>query len=162
MIDPTLSWKHHIDFICKKTKQRIYFLRRLRSFGATQQVLLMFFISVVLSVMQYCNAIWYSCLTVTAKSGLRHLIKICSKIVGQPLEVLFEAAYHNNTMRLAKNIISDPSHVLNKEYKLLPSGRRYSVPRFDRVRLKQSFIHQSILKLNEECNPQNQTKLVRS
>ncbi|KAK7896662.1 hypothetical protein WMY93_021987 [Mugilogobius chulae] len=30
--------------------------------------------------------------------------------------------YHNNIMRLAKNIISDPSHVLNKEYVMLPSG----------------------------------------
>lgn len=153
MIDATLSWKHHIDYICKKTKQRIYFLRRLRSFGATRQILLLFYNAVILSVLQYCNAVWYSCLSSSVKSGLKHLIKVCSKIVGQHLEGLYEITYHNNTMRLAKNILSDVNHVLNSEYVLLPSARRYSVPRFNKVRLKHSFVHQSILKLNKEPNP---------
>ena len=36
----------------------------------------------------------------------------------------------------SNNIISDPNHVLNSEYELLPSDRRYRVPRFNKVRLK--------------------------
>lgn len=83
MIDSTWLWKHHIDFICIETKQRIYFLRRLRSFEATQQVLLLFFISVLLSVLQRSAAVGFSCLTVTAKSGPRHWIQICLMIMGQ-------------------------------------------------------------------------------
>lgn len=43
MIDHLLSWKGHIEFVCKKTKQRIYFLRSLRTFGMSRQILLLFF-----------------------------------------------------------------------------------------------------------------------
>lgn len=153
MIDHLLSWKDHIESVCKKTKQRIYFLRRLRSFGASGQILLLFFTSVIMSVLQYCNTTWYKCLSTALKSKLLHQMKICSKIVGQPLEKLYESAYHNNILRLANNIVSDPNHVLNSEYELLPLNRRYRVPRFNRVRLRHSFVHQSILKLNTERNP---------
>ena len=158
MIDHLLSWKDHIEFVCKKTKQRIYFLRRLRSFGASKQILLLFFTSVIMSVLQYCYTTWYKSLSTTLKSKLLHQMKICSKIVGQPLEKFYESAYHNNILRLANTIVSDPNHVLNSEYELLPSNRRYRVPRFNKVRLKHSFVHQSILKLNMEPNPRSNVR----
>ena len=41
-VDATLSWSVHVDFICCKVQQRIYFLRRLRSFGANKHILLLF------------------------------------------------------------------------------------------------------------------------
>ena len=84
IIDHLLSWKDHIDYLCKRTKQRIYFLRRLRSFGASREILLLFFTSVIMSILQYCNTTWYKCLSAALKSKLLHLLKICSKIVGQP------------------------------------------------------------------------------
>ena len=43
-------------------------------------------------------------------------------------------------------------HVLKSEYKLFSSDRRYRIPRFNKVRLKHSFVHQSILKLKMELN----------
>ncbi len=43
----------------KKSMQRIYFLRRLRSFGARKQILLLFFMSVIMIVLQYCNSMVY-------------------------------------------------------------------------------------------------------
>jgi len=62
IIDDMLSWKDHIDSLCKITKQKIYFLRRLRSFGVRKQILLLFFRSVIMSILQYCNSIWLVCL----------------------------------------------------------------------------------------------------
>ena len=41
VIDHLLSWKDQIESVCKKT--RIYFLRHLRSFGASRRILLLFF-----------------------------------------------------------------------------------------------------------------------
>ena len=49
----------------------------------------------------------------TLKSNLLNQIKICSKIVGQPLEKIYESTHHSNILRLANNIVSDPNHVLN-------------------------------------------------
>ena len=143
VIDNLLSWKEQIETVCKKTKQRIYFLRRLRSFGASRRILLLFFTSVIMSVLQYCSTTWYGCLSVALKSQMLQQLNICSKIVGQPLQELYTSTYDNSMLRLAKNITSNSSHVLHGEYRLLPSGRRYSVPTHKKVRLKKSFVHQS-------------------
>ena len=147
-IDHLLSWKDQIESVCKKTKQRIYFLRRLRSFGASRRILLLFFTSVIMSVLQYCSTTWYGCLSVALKSQMLQQLNICSKIVGQPLQELYASTYDNSMLRLAKNITSNTSHVLYSEYRLLPSGRRYEVPLFKKVRLKKYFVHQSTLMLN--------------
>ena len=150
VIDHLLSWKDQIESVCKKTKQRIYFLRRLRSFGASRQILLMFFTSVIMSVLQYCSTTWYGCLSAALKSQLLQQLNICSKIVGQPLQRLYTTTYDNSILRLARNITSNSSHVLHREYRLLPSGRRYEVPAYKKVKLKRSFVHQSTLRLNQE------------
>ncbi len=85
-------------------------------------------------------------------------MKICSKIVGQRLEKMYESAYQDNMLRLANNIVSEPNHVLNGEYKLLPSKQRYRIPRFNKIRLKNFFVCQSILKLNMELNPRSDAR----
>ena len=155
VIDHLLSWKDQIESLCMKTKQRIYFLRRLRSFGASRRILLLFFTSVIMSVLQYCSTTWYGCLSVALKSQLLQQLSICSKIVGQPLQKLYTSTYDNSVLRLARNITSNTSHVLHGEYRLLPSGRRYGVPSFKKVRLKKSFVHQSTLRLNQDLGVQD-------
>ena len=44
MIDENLSWTPHIDFLGKRIQQRINFLRRLKSFGASSQITFYFLI----------------------------------------------------------------------------------------------------------------------
>ena len=151
MIDSTLSWSSHIYYICKRIQQRMYSLRRLRSFGASSQILSLFYTSVVQTVMLYCSTAWYNSLSVVYKNKLHSQIKICAKIIGRPVDVLlhsFKDAQTKSMLRLARSISSDPSHVLNKEYDLLPSGRRFRVPTHKKIRLKNSFVHQSVLLLN--------------
>jgi len=135
---------------CTLTQQSIYFLCHLRSFGVRKhQILLLFYRSVIISILQCCNSIWYKSLSVMLKTKLYNQLKICSKIVGQPLEKLYDSAYHNNLLRLANIIASNPMHILDREFELLPSKRRYRVPKFNKVRLKHSFFHQAILALNK-------------
>ena len=43
VISNNLKWKKNIDIIVKKAQQRLYFLRRLRSFGLTTQIMLIFY-----------------------------------------------------------------------------------------------------------------------
>lgn len=117
-----------------------------------REILLLFFISVIMSILQYCNSVWYKSLSVKLKTKLFNYIKICSRIVGQPLEKLYDLAYHNNLLRLANNILADTNHVLHNEFVLLPSNQRYRVQSFNRVRLKHSFVHQAILELNKTLN----------
>lgn len=59
---------------------------------------------------------------------------------------LFEQA----TIRQANVIASDCDHVLNGEYILLNSGRRFRLPLCKHNRYKHSFIPQSIKLLNKQ------------
>ena len=105
MIDATLSWSSHIDYICKRVQQRIYSLRRLRSFGASSQILSLFYTSVVQTVMLYCSTAWFNSLSVTYKNKLFSLIKICAKITGRSVDVVlhaFKEAHTKSMLRLAK------------------------------------------------------------
>ncbi len=141
-----------ILILCKRVKQRIYSLRHLRSFEVSRKILLLFFMSVIMSILQYCNSIWFKSLSVKLKTKLFNYIKTCSRIVGQPLEKLYDLAYYNNLLRIANSIVADSNHVLHNEFVLLLSNRRYRVPSFNRVRLKHSFVHQAILELNKTLN----------
>ena len=152
MIDTTLSWSSHIEYICKRIQQRIYSLRRLRWFGASSQILSLFYTSVVQTVLLYCSTAWFNSLSITHKNKLYSQIKICAKITGRPVEAVlhsFNEAHTKSMLRLANSISSDPLHVLNGEYQLLPSMRRFRVPKFKKNRLKNSFVHQSVLLLNQ-------------
>ena len=126
MIDANLTWSSHIDYIRKRIQQRMYSLRRLRLFGASSQILSLFYTSVVQTVMLYCSTAWFNSLSVVYKNKLFSQIKICAKIIGRPVEGVlrsYKDAQTNSMLRLAKSISSDPSHVLNEEYQLLPSMR---------------------------------------
>ncbi len=93
MIDNMLSWKDHIDALCNRTKQRIYFLHRLRSFGVRKQILLLFFMSVIMRVLQYCNSIWYRRLSVMLKTKLfnqlKNLLKDCMSALWEAIWLSF-------------------------------------------------------------------------
>ena len=73
------------------------------------------------SVMLYCSVLG---LSVKDKAKLYNQINICSKINGLPVAHLFQEA-HNKSM-----LSTDVTHVLHREYQLLPSKRRFRVPSF--------------------------------
>jgi hypothetical protein len=78
---------------------------------------------------------------------LDRVVNVCGKIVGvkqQSLSVLYE----RRVKRKASNICTDRSHVLAHHFELLPSGRRFRVPKTSTVRGKSSFIPKAITILN--------------
>lgn len=62
-----------------------------------------------------------------------------NRIVGYSLEKLY--AYRKNIFTMANNIISNRRNVLDSKYKLQPSDWNYEVPWFNKVRMKNSFVH---------------------
>ena len=60
-------------------------------------------------------------------------------------QTIFEQA----AVRQARNTVSDPLHVLYREYELMPSGRRYRTPQCVYNRLKHSFVPLSTKMLNQ-------------
>lgn len=105
-------------------------------------------------MMLYCSTAWYNSLSVTYNK-LFYLNKICAKVTGRTTEVVlpaFKVAHRKSMLRLANGISSDASHVLNGEYQLLPSGIRILIPPFKKNRLRNSFVYECVLLLNQNIS----------
>lgn len=75
-----------------------------------------------------CNSVWYMSLFVSLKTKLINQIKICWKIVEKHLDKWYDRSKYKNLTKLARNIISNPSHVLNFEFIALKSNNWFIVP----------------------------------
>jgi hypothetical protein len=63
----------------------------------------------------------------------------------QSLSVLYE----RRVKRKASNICTDRSHVLAHHFELLPSGRRFRMPKTRTLRARNSFIPKAVSLLND-------------
>ena len=81
-----------------------------------------------------------------SKNVLNKVVNVCGKVVGEKQEQLSHL-YERRVVRKARVIVHDNSHVFAEHYELLPSGRRFRVPKSNTVRTF-SFLLQSIALLN--------------
>ncbi|KAK0133376.1 hypothetical protein N1851_031102 [Merluccius polli] len=88
--------------------------------------------------------------SIQLKNRILRLLSICSKLVGHTMEAHFFDSCTKHTLRITDKIALDPSHVLNKEYKLLPSGRRFRMPSCRRNKYKNVFLPHSVSLLNQQ------------
>ena len=58
VLDNKLTWKNDTDVIVKKTKKRIYCLRKLRSSNINQNLLQIFYSSMICSVLSFALICW--------------------------------------------------------------------------------------------------------
>ena len=63
-----------------------------------------------------------------SKNVLNKVVNVCGKVVGERQEQLSQL-YERRVVRKARVIVDANSHVLAKHYELLPSGRRFRVPK---------------------------------
>ena len=147
-VDSDLSWGTQVANVCAKIHQRLHFLRRLRVFGVCKNIMLIFYRAAIESILRYGITSWFGNLSVKSRAEISSLVKTAGKIMGitPPLnpQDLFEQA----TIRQANAILTDSSHVLNSEYTLLNSGRRYRLPLCRHNRYKHSFVPVSTKLLN--------------
>ena len=143
-----LCWKTHIDNLCNRLQQRLYFLRRLRLYGVSSHIMMIFYRAIVESILRYAITSRFGNLTVKLRSKLASMHKTAMKIVGRKEYEPIQSIYEQAVRRKAKKIISNSQHPLFPEYKTLPSGRRLRVPLCKSNRLKLSFVPASNKLLN--------------
>ena len=67
IIESTGRWNSHIEYVANKAKQRVFFLRRLKSLGATQQTLREIYILFIRSILEFSAPLWTGALTENKK-----------------------------------------------------------------------------------------------
>lgn len=86
-IDNLLCWNTHVDNLCNKLQQRLYFLRRLRLYGVSSQIMMIFYRAMLESVIRYGIGAWFSNLTVKLKNELANMHKTAMKIIGETMSL---------------------------------------------------------------------------
>lgn len=148
-LDNLFKWEIHVNMLCSRLQQRLYFLRRLRVFGVNKKLMFLFYQAVLESIIRFGMSAWYGNLSVQLKSKLHRMVQIAMKVIGRTDNFSLQSIYDESVLRLARRVLSDPAHILNSQYELLPSGKRFRVPAFRLNRFKNSFIPTSIRLLNK-------------
>jgi len=102
-IDSKLCFDSHIDAVCAKAQQRMYFLRRLRNFNIDCTLMKMFYSCFLESVLTFCFICWFGSLSARNKNRLESIVRTCSKIVG----INFPPLSHIYSNRVATKIAND-------------------------------------------------------
>uniref|UniRef100_A0A3P9KDL8 Reverse transcriptase domain-containing protein n=1 Tax=Oryzias latipes TaxID=8090 RepID=A0A3P9KDL8_ORYLA len=93
-IDNQMKWTVHVDYLCGKLAQRLYFLRRLRLFGVSSKILITFYNAVLESLARYAMTARFGALSVKDKNKLCKQLNVALKICGcrdhRTLQVTYE------------------------------------------------------------------------
>ncbi len=127
VIDEKLTFETHVDAVCKKAHQHMFYLQKLCSFKVDRTFMKMFYSCCIESVITFSFVCWYGSLNVKNRNRQQGIVKVCGKIVGTTLNDLNDL-YKARTLKKAELIMNDPSHPLQNVFKLLLSTRRYYLP----------------------------------
>ncbi len=146
-ITEDLSWTNNTAALAKKAQQRLYFLRKLRRARAPTPIMCTFYRGTIESILTSCITVWYGACNASCRKSLQRIVRAAEKIIGVSLPSL-QDIYSTRLTRKALSIAGDPTHPTHSFFSLLPSGRRLWSHQARTSRLKDSFIHQAVRKLN--------------
>ena len=146
VIDDKLSWDENTKKLQSKGNQRLYFLRKLRSFNVRSQTLALFYQSIIQSVICFSSVAWFRGLTGKNKSKLTRIVSQASKITGMPMQQLEDIV-----QSALLTIMTDESHPLHDEVTVNRSGR-LRLPKVRTERYRQSFFITACKDFNSKFN----------
>lgn len=147
IIDYKLNWSANTLARYSKAQQRLYFLRKLRSFNADTTTLTLFYLTFIQSVVSFAIQCWGGGLSVQNRNMLDKVTKMGREITGSDVKTISNLT-DQYTLNLALRILDDPSHPLFLEFFLLPSGCRFRMPSTKTKHAITSFVPRSIQFLN--------------
>ncbi|KAK7944336.1 hypothetical protein WMY93_000064 [Mugilogobius chulae] len=104
-----MKWDQHISSVVKKSRQRLYHLRKLRQFNISVELRRTFYCSTVESVLSGCLTVWYGNATERDKKALRRVVRCAERITGTTL-LYPEELYKKSCVRRAQQIMADIHH----------------------------------------------------
>ncbi|KAJ8022663.1 hypothetical protein HOLleu_37627 [Holothuria leucospilota] len=145
MFDHQLRWDAHVDYVSRRLKSRMYCLRYLRSFNVNQDILLLFYNSIICSVWSYSIISWSGNATKSLKVIIDNFVKKASRIVGVPLPTV-DTVYENRVHEKLISVLKDNSHPMFSKLNdsIIPRSGRMRPPRTHTNRYPSSFLCQAI------------------
>ena len=111
-LDHKLDWSVHTDAAYKKGQSRLFFLRKLTSFQVCNDMLYLFYQSVVASAVVFAVVCWGSCMTARDRNRLYKLVRKCVSVLGRRVVSVGDLV-EDRTRKMMKAIIRNRSHPLH-------------------------------------------------
>jgi hypothetical protein len=159
-INDRLNWSDHIQGLCKKAAQRMYFLILLKRAGIPTDDIAQVYMSTIRSLLEYACVIWHPGLTQKESNMLEDIQKRAMRIIYPQhsyTEALNEGSLEllsvrrNNQCQNFFHDIQKPDHALyhhlppERPIRNLRAQRRYEPPRARTNRLKKSPINYGLM-----------------
>jgi len=93
IISSDLSWDYHVDYVCSKANQRLYFMCLLRRAGATSKDMVKFYKSTIRSAIEYASPVWHTGLTADQSDRIEAIQRRALKMI-EPALAYEEALTH--------------------------------------------------------------------
>ena len=122
-IADNMKWQENTADICKKARQRLYFLRTLDSFNLNRNILVSFCRSTIKSILTRSFLVWYKAASQKDLSRLNSIIRTAEKITHTSLPSL-EKLYQERTLKRTLALIKDTHHPACNLFVFLRSGKR--------------------------------------
>lgn len=148
IIDCTLNFKENFKAVNRKGHQRLFCLRKLARFHIDKTIMTLFYHAFIESVLTFSFVSWFGNLPLKERNSLNQIVKWSGWLIGET-QLCLESLYTKQLQRLARSITNDVSHPLASEFQLLPSGRRFTVPRIRTTRYRNSFVPVAVSLLNK-------------
>ena len=142
-ITKTLDWTVNVNSLTKKGNQRLYFLRRLNKLHIDRSIMVLFYQSLIQSLLTFNLVCYFGNGTQQNRDRLDRVRRVAQRVIGQNLPSL-NHLFERKVLSKIDKIMADKSHPLNEHYSFNRSGIRLCVPRTNRARFRQSFVPNSI------------------
>ena len=142
-IDNQLNWKCHSNLVYKKLNSRLHFLRRLKYFHIDNKLLVLFYQSILQSIICFSLTCWGGNTRHSSKEKINNIVKkaerICKSIFPD-----FDCLYIMNCQRKILSIQKDMSHPLFDQILYSKRSKRPIPLKCKRERYRNSFMPTSI------------------
>ena len=118
-----LTWDYNCDTILLKARQRLYFLRKLKSYNVNKTILISFYRGIVESILTASITVWFDRASIRHLTKLQAVIRNAERIIGAPLPSL-QSIYLLQLESKRNKIMNDSFHPAHQYFDMLPSGRR--------------------------------------
>ena len=113
-----LSWHQNSVLLLKKARQRLFFLRTLKSYRVQTQILTQFYHAIIESALTYSVIVWCGDVTQKDMHRLNSVVETAKRIIGLDVPQLREI-YEKRIRSRARAIIEDKSHPANHYFEHL-------------------------------------------
>ena len=113
--DSKLKWPNHCILIVSKCKQRLFFLRLLNSFSVKNDILHIFYTSMIESKICYNISLWWSSMNANDKKAHNRITKQAAKVTQSELTSI-DDLYCNIVTKKVKCIMANSCHALHDYY----------------------------------------------